>query len=253
MIKFTIKELKQHINEESNAFKPVLGKNVTSDNKKNNGNYYKEVSKQAKEEKQKEQTISSDDNYGMQDLEYCNMTPEFRAKVKSQMKGYVSSDAEKKHKNDPFGNANYNDIKGFEEKSKKKHDDKIKSKTIGLTSREFDKKDFDKQNQSVYENKITVIKFKNLAFLTENHMISKIPEQYKVEGKKFIMKDKNDTTYLVEWHNNDEEPKIINESKIKEQQKRIHDLFGYKSAKNRIIKENEENNMLKLINKARKL
>ena len=41
---------------------------------------------------------------GMHDLTYDSISKPFKDRVKSQMKGYVSKDAEDKHKNDEFGN-----------------------------------------------------------------------------------------------------------------------------------------------------
>ena len=43
----------------------------------------------------------------MHDLAYDNISKPFKDRIKSQMKGYVSKDAEDKHKNDEFGNATF--------------------------------------------------------------------------------------------------------------------------------------------------
>ena len=40
--------------------------------------------------------------------------------------------------------------------------------------------------------------FKNTTFLNEEQMIKRIPEDYKIDGNKFIMKDSKGNEYLVE-------------------------------------------------------
>ena len=240
--KYSVSELKRIITESANEFKPVMGKDVEKDNKKNNEKAYKDMTKEtekydggARNENKKHQ-IPNDDNQGMQDLEYNNMNDDFKKRVQSQMKGYVSANAEKEHKNDPYGNAEFNEISNMKEKHNAMADGKLKAKEIGLTSREIDKKEFEKQHQSVFENKVSVLKFKNTTFLTEQHMLQRVPDDFKVEGRKFIMKDKENNEYLVEWKN--EDPKVLCTSKINEQKNRIHELFNYKS---NVVKSNGQN------------
>ena len=44
--------------------------------------------------------------------------------------------------------------------------------------------------------KISKIQFKHTQFLSEGHMLSKVTDELKVEGKRFIMKDTADNEYL---------------------------------------------------------
>ena len=258
---YNIGELRKVLLEAAKEFTPVLGDNVEKNNKKINQDAYAEmniITKQydggVKNESNKKVNYPQDDNKGMQDLQYDNTNDSFNNRVKSQMKGYVSSDAEKQHKNDPFGNSEFNDIKGMEEKTKAMKDGEVKAKSIGLTSREIDKKEFDKQSSTVFENKhISRLKFKNTVFMTEQHVLSRVPDEFKVEGKTFVMKDKNNNEFLVEWS---EEPKVINKTKINEQKSRIHELFNYKSSKSTTTNDlrlNEDNRVNNMIDKARKL
>jgi hypothetical protein len=230
--KYKVSDLRRFLQESANEFKPVMGKNVAKENQTNNEKAYKDMEKEAKAYdggvKQKDKakpTYPNSDNKGMQDLEYTNMSKDFKERVKSQMKGYTSADAEKNHKDDAFGNADFHEIENMKERHQEMQDGKNKAKEIGLTSREIDKKEFENQSSSVFEAKTYVLKFKNTTFLTEQHMLSKVPDDFKVEGKKFIMKDKMNNEYLVEWK---EEPIIFAKTKINEQQKRIHELFAYK-------------------------
>lgn len=238
--KYNVGELKKIIAESANEFKPVMGKNVQKDNKTNNEKAYKDMTKESenydggvKTDKSKH-PYPNTDNKGMQDLSYDNISDDFKKKVKSQMKGYVSAEAEKAHKNDDFGNADFHEISNMKERNQTMQDGQQKAKEIGLTSREIDKKEFEKQHQSVFENRLCTLKFKNTVFLTENHMLQRVPDDFKVEGKKFIMKDKMNNEYLVEWQ---EEPKVLCTSKINEQKNRIQELFNYKS---NIVKTNPE-------------
>lgn len=257
--KYTVSELKKIIAESATEFKPVMGKNVEKDNQTNNEKAYKDMQKSTEKydggaRKYKTKHVCPmDDNRGMQDLEYTNMNDDFKKKVQSQMKGYVSADAEKKHKNDEFGNADFNEIENMKEKNQKLANGKEVAKEIGLTSREIDKKEFKNQAHSVFENKVSVLKFKNTVFLTEQHMMQRVPDEYKVDGKKFIMKDKNSNEYLIEWA---EEPKILCTSKINEQTNRIKELFSYKSNVKKSTNQtrlNEENKFNDVLDKARSL
>lgn len=250
---YSVSELKQIIAESANEFKPVMGKGVEKDNKTNNEKAYKESGKKTEKydggvkKNSTRHDYPNNDNRGMQDVEYTNMTDDFKKRVHSQMKGYASANAEKLHKDDDFGNADFNEITNMKEKNRTMDAGKQKAKEIGLTSREIDKKEFEKQSKSVFENKTSVLKFKNTVFMTEQHMMQRIPDDFKVEGKKFIMKDKNDNEYLIEWA---EEPKVLCTSKINEQTNRIKELFTYKSnvkhtsSQSRITENTNFNNML---------
>lgn len=258
---YNIGELRKVLLEASKEFKPVLGDNVEKDNKKINQDAYSEMEKATKKydggeknESKKKVNYPQDDNKGMQDLQYDNINDSFKQRVKSQMKGYVSSEAEKQHKNDPFGNAEFNDIKGMEDKANAMKDGDVKAKSIGLTSKEIDKKEFDKQSSTVFENKhMSRLKFKNTVFMTEEHVLSRVPDDFKIEGKTFVMKDKNDNEFLVEWA---ETPRVINKTKIVEQKNRIHELFNYKSANSKTtnsVRLNEDSKVNDMVNKARQL
>lgn len=230
--KYTVKEIRNLIKEEVNEFKPKLGDNVSSQNKKNNQTAYQDMNKIVKNYdgrlSNKKHEVPVDDNRGMSDLEYDNINDEYKDRVKAQMDGYTSSLAQKNHKKDEFGNAEFNHISGLDKKSKTFKKMKDKAKEIGLTSREIDKKDFAKQSHTVYENvqKPFRLVFKNTSFLSEEHLISKIPDELKVEGKKFYVKDKTNNEYLIEWG---EKPQIMNLTKLNEEQERIKALFNYKS------------------------
>ena len=65
-------------------------------------------------------------------------------------------------------------------------------------------------------------------------MFSLIPEDYKKENKSFVMKDKYDEEYLIEWKIKDSISEGIivnhfNKGKINEEFERIKKLYAYNS------------------------
>ena len=107
--KINVGELRRVIKESTNEFKPVVfGDKET---KKINDEAYSDIKKETEKYDggvgKKNQSlgggISATDNKGMHDLTYDNINKPFQERTKSQMKGYVSKDAETKHKDDEFG------------------------------------------------------------------------------------------------------------------------------------------------------
>ena len=216
-----------------------------------------------KEKKELGGGIFATDNKGMHDLTYDNINKSYQDKVKSQMKGYVSKDAEDKHKNDEFGNATF-DNDGNIYKAAKEHAQLVKkgkdaATEIGLTGRELNKNEVEKLRTTMGESKkIKMLTFKNTQFLSEGHMMSRIPDEYKTEGNRFVMKDSADNQYLVEWHTN--EPMVTKKPNMKlvnEQKERIKQLWGYKSAEAKTstssFRMQEDKGFNDMVNKARKL
>ncbi len=256
-------------NETKNEFEPVFGKNVPKDNKKINADAYKEIKKEAgnydgglTNERKKGESVTPANNRGMSDLDYDSISKPFKDKVKSQLKGYSSAEAEKLHKNDEFGNAYYdsnNLSKDIADHAKEAKKEKDKSKTDGLVSSKY-KDETEKNSDTMFESKkITKLQFKHTQFLSEGHMLSKVPDELKVEGKRFIMKDTADNEYLVEW--TDKEPNVtkkINKTQVNEEMNRIKSLYGYKSkdyftTTNSKSRMNENKEFSDMLNKARKL
>lgn len=242
---YNVGRIRRIIKESENEFKAVVfGDEET---KKINDKAYKDIEKETKKfdggltssKKSSGRSLGFDDNEskGMSDLQYDSINKPFQDRVKSQMKGYASKDAEDKHKNDDFGNADFdkdgNYYKNAAKHAKSVKDGRDKATKIGLTGRELDKGEVDKQRKTVGEskgNKIKMLTFKKTKFVNENHMMSRIPDEYKVEGNKFIMRDSAKNEYLVEWHA--VEPKVkekVNMYALNEQKNRIKELWGYKS------------------------
>lgn len=267
--KINVGELRRVIKESQNEFKPVvfgmdkskeINDKAYSDTKKETEKYDGGLTSKKKDIGG---GISATDNKGMHDLAYDSINKPFQDRVKSQMKGYVSKDAETKHKGEPFGNADFDD-NGNLYKAATEHANLVKkgkdaAVEIGLTGRELNKNEVEKQRQTMGESKkIKMLTFKNTQFISEGHMMSRIPDEYKTEGNRFVMKDSADNQYLVEWHSN--EPMVSKKPNMKlvnEQKERMKQLWDYKSAEAKTSTSNfriqEDKEFSDMVNKARKL
>ena len=117
---------------------------------------------------------------------------------------------------------------------------------------------FEKNRETMEETKkIKMLSFKNTQFISEGHMMSKIPDEYKKDGNKFIMRDSANNQYLVEWSSEPTVTKKINMELVNEQKERIKQLWGYKSAESKTstssFRMQENNEFADMVNKARKL
>ena len=232
--------------ETKQEFKPVVFGDKESE--KINKSAYADITKETSKydgglvKGDKKSGISSFDEpnggRGMQDLQYDNISQPFSDNVKAQIRGYANKQAEKEHGSEQPGNATHEGNKEIAKKAAT-HADAVKSgmtkaSEIGLTGREIADKEYDKLHKNVFEEgkkKLTVISFKREKFINESHMKSRIPDEYKKEGKKFVMKDNAGNEYLVEWTNS--EPivtKKTNMNLVNEEKNRMRELWGYKPA-----------------------
>lgn len=236
---FTVSDLKALISESSNEFKEKLGDGVRSGNKSNNGKAYSDAKKRAKDfdggledevlEKKPKYDKTADDNKTTLDYNPANASKEYKDRVEAQVKGYTS--VAEKNNGIEKGN-DYSDGDNIYNGLKKRHEEDDKARkdleSSGLQAREWDKKVFDRDH--MFEGKgLKTIRFKKTAFITENHMISRIPDEFKEEGSKFIMEDKTGNKYCIEWSDN--RANIIghdNKQGMNESINRMKELMGYK-------------------------
>lgn len=269
MTTINVGELRRIV-ESANEVRPVMFGHEES--KKINQKAYADIKKETSEydggltsKKQKAGGgIMATDNKGMSDLRYDVISQPFKDKVKSQLKGYVSKEAEELHKDDEFGNATfdnegniYKDAKEHAKLAKQGHD---VATEIGLTGRELNRKEVEKNDETMFESKkIKCLNFKKTRFLSEEHMMSNVPDEYKKEGNRFIMKDNALNEYLVEWHDKDAVvTKKPNLSIVNEEKERMKQLWGYKSkdafkGTNASMRVNEDKEISQMLDKARKL
>lgn len=271
---FSVGQLRKVIKESAakNEFKPVYGSGVQDDDKKINRQAYKDIEKEtssydgglSSKKSKKGTAVTPELNRGMSDLQYDSISQPFKERVKAQLKGYTSADEEKNHKGEELGNAVYgtdDSINAISKHAKevKKENDKIKG--TGLTGTTQNKSDIEKRNDTMFENrKIKNIKFKHTEFISEGHMLTKVPDNFKFEGNKFIMSDSEGNSYLIEWHCN-EKPDIekrVNKKLVNEEINRIKNLYNYHSKDyfnetTPTLRVNEDKGFSNMINKARKL
>lgn len=271
--KFTVGNLRRVIKESANGeFKPVYGKGVQDDNKKINRQAYNDIKKETsnydggvlKKKQDKDGTLLPTENRGMTDLDYEVVDKPFKERVKSQVKGFNSKQDEDLHGKDKLGNGERDphDLSTqFAKHAKEAKKIKDQLKGTGLTGSTKDKSTIEKESDTMFESKkIKSLNFKHTKFLTEGHMISKVPDEYKKDGNRFRMNDSEGNSYLVEWHDNGQHDitKKVNLQETKKEFNRMKQLWGYKSkdyfvnttSQSRI---DEDKNFNGMVDKMRKL
>lgn len=97
---------------------------------------------------------------------------------------------------------------------------------------ENDEEENNQEKKETNENKnVKTAYFKKTTFLTEGHMMSRIPDEFKVEENVFRMKDKTGNEYLLEWKNGKAE--VISHSNkqgMNESIERMKALYGFKAS-----------------------
>ena len=263
----SVKALKNLISESSNEFKAKIGPNVESEDKKNNGKAYSDAKKRAKdfdgglskeigEEKAKHE--KNDGNKTTLDYTLENASEEYKKRVHAQVKGYTS-ELEMKNGIEKSGDFSNNDniYQAIKKSGKEMHDNEENFKASGLQANKMPKKTFVKGEmyeskegvdmRNMIENlkqasyipkptlkenaKLKTVFFKKTTFLNEEHMASRIPDEFKVNGEQFKMKDKSGTEYIVEWNNGKAEVLFYeNKQKINETMEKFHNITNYKSS-----------------------
>lgn len=261
---YTINELRKLITESANEFKAKIGDNVENDNKKENSKTYSDIKKRVKEfdgggnEDKHERNVPKKEDGNRTTLDYSmegDAGKDFRDKVKAQAEGYTST-LEKNNKIEKIGDFNDKTYQQFKTAGKEMAKNVEDLKKRGLTASKAPDNTFKKDN--MYESKkLSVLNFKNTTFINENQMISKIPDDYKVEGKRFKMKDAGENEFIVEWKEGEatilsyENKRKLNES-IEKFQKLIDysskQQFKTSSSKSRL---EESNNFNRILNQVR--
>ena len=240
-VAFSVKELKGLIQESSNEFKAKLGPGVKSGNETNNGKAYRDAEKRAKDYDggladsvkiaKYDKTKEADQNRTTLDYEVDNVDQAYKDRVKAQAEGYTSV-AEKENGIEKQGDfeGNKRIFDALKDDSDKWKDEREMVKRGGLTARTTPEGIF--EHDSLYEGRnVKTAYFKKTTFLTEGHMMSRIPDEFKVEENVFRMKDKTGNEYLLEWKNGKAE--IISHSNkrgMDESIERMKALYGFKAS-----------------------
>lgn len=264
---------RKSIKEGASEFKAKMGASVEAENKKNNDKSYKDSNKRAKEfdgglGKEKTREINRSDDNNRTTLDYTptgEVDKKYKDRVKAQAKGYTS---ELEEKNGIEKNGDFDDEGKFYNSLKKNATERNKAKEelehSGIASSKLPKK----EKNTMYESKMLTPKrliFKKTTFVNEKQVLSRIPEEYKIDGQKIYMKDSKGNEYIVECakcqYNGNIETTIINynnQSILNEKLNRMKELFDYDSLKaygssNKDMRVNESKNFNNLINHARQL
>lgn len=231
-------DLREKLRESASEFKPKFGDGVESAEKAQNRKAYQDIKKDTEEYNKgiqspggdnKSQSINAQLNMGMSDIQYDTDPGEtFKANAKAGYEGYTSSLDKKNHKDEDLGNASRDEklAKALVDKAKQTKKEKDAYSDSGKIT---DFPDKHLHDTVVESKKTSMLKFKHVQFISENHMISHIPDEYKIDGNKFYMQDCVGNKYLVEWHDKPCVEKQLNESLVKSEMDRIKDLFNYTS------------------------
>lgn len=287
---FTVRQLRQLVKESSNEFKEVLGPNVRRDNEKNHKEGLDAIRKETKnfdgglEKELGEEEVKyekpDDGNKTMLDLNPENkLSQEKKDDIKAQSMGYTSK-KEQDNGIEKTGKHSDNFFNGVKKAGQDLHDREAKFRGTGLQHHYVDDKYLEREE--MYESKeglemrdmidrfrsnekkttlrehIKTVAFKKTAFINEEHMLSRIPDEFKKEGEQFKMRDMNGNEYLMEWKYG--KGNIIshnNKSEIDESINRMKNLFNYKSSDSETTSDyrlNEgEKEFIKTLNNARKI
>lgn len=262
--RYTLSELSRTLAESTkNEFKPTFGNGVVQDNEKNNGKAINDIMSEVDKYNPKSENRdapsenTNDTNCTTLDYRYSTIDKSTKQRIKSQVRGYPSVQNEKNSDADQSGadfegNEKFYDMrKGISDAREK---DREANKKSGLKTREEVKLSNNKadavKSKTGYVGESKNMKrlhFKNTTFLSEAHMLKKVPDDYKYDGNKFIMKDSVGTEYIVECRVDPEFKNIefdvvnkYNTQQISEQLGRMRELFNYDRTDNKqeVLREN---------------
>lgn len=251
-------------------FKAKKGENVDNEDKKNNGKAVKDILDQKydggiqNKPKREDPRDTDDFNKTTLDVDFdFEPNDSYKKKVKAEVEGKFSAENAKNTKiEDENKGLDFEGNKKFyktrQEIAQKRADRKYELKTSGLQSKELAKdKDFDKEfkDKTLFkqnESKMKRLHFNKTIFLNEEQMIKKIPDDMKIDGNKFLMKDSAGNEYLIECVKDKVLNDVIhtnvidyrNKEKINETFNRMKELYGYKSENNNQNSGKYENEMV---------
>lgn len=205
---YSVSELLQ-LNEESakNEFKPKFGNGAK---RSSNDKDVKDVIKNAnslnkgvgeKEQPKKPKVEFTDYNKTTLDVNFeYEPDDSWKSRVKAQVHGYPSEQNEKE--NDYAESLGFDGNKKFYDDRKEMSNDRneldTQERESGLKARVKDKTDYSNKDSFKESKQIKRLKFKNTIFLSEKHLLSKVPDDYRFDENKFYMQDQTGTDYLVE-------------------------------------------------------
>lgn len=209
---YTIGELL--LNETSGTkqeFKAKIGNGVESSNKREQEKAVRDITKNAeeldgegrKDDKPVQPRVEFPDyNKTTLDVNF-EYEPDdaWKERVKAQAEGYPS--VQNKENNGYDQSLGFDGNKNFYDARKEMSNDRNDLDTIeresGLKAR-IKKDEIDYSNKTPFNEakQIKRLIFKNTTFLSESQVLSKVPEDYRIDENRFYMRDKTGTDYLIE-------------------------------------------------------
>lgn len=252
-----------------------------------------ETQPKAKEHNNVDLTNNGDFNKSTIDLRFMEEPSKvWSERIESQIAGFAGKKEQETHKDDEYGNGDFDGnerfLKAAKERAEKFNDDRNKEANSGLKSRELAKKglgsdkktafdgkgedknvvrgDDDKDNKNkeienkasekpLKENRMKILNFKHTQFLSEAQVLKRVPEEYKTDGNKFIMKDATGTEYLIECRVDstfgNKSIKVVNrfnKAELTEDFNKMRSLWNYTNLNEGTERINENDEVEKMLN-----
>lgn len=248
--RYSLDELRDALRESTNEFKPKKGSKVDAENKKNNREAVRDIEKRTREYdggfQNKERKTPPEDaiDYNKTTLENSFATEpsdDYKKRVK-QLAVYGTPHQLTDEEKDPEKNGGYDYSKSEKfyndrkEVVAKRNERQTDERHAGLKARMYPEDTF--KNDTLFKESRTMkrLHFKNTKFLSEEQMLKKVPDNYRFDGNRFVMRDSTGTDYLVECKVDSNfgytEMNVVakyNKEQIKEELSRMRNLIGYSS------------------------
>lgn len=248
---YSYEDIRSMVNEANSEFRPKIGDGVVAADKKENQKFYKDTEKQCKafdgglkSVKAKENIRPADGNKGMLDFQPENVSKEYKDNVKARAMGY-NSKTEKENGNERQGEYSDKNYKSMKAAGQEMHKNMKDFQRAGLRASKLPEKFFDKEDMYESKRPSKTAKFKRTEFLSEHHMTTKIPDDFKKDGLVFLMEDKNDSRYLCEWK--DDKAVVLehtNTEGYNNAVSRMRELMGYKTPSSNVKQKLSESDQI---------
>lgn len=249
--RYSLNELRTVLGESTKQeFNAKKGKGVDAENKKNNGQAVRDIEKRAHEydggnKKREPRKVDGpeyarDFNRTTLDYDFNEVEPSdaYKERVEAQVKGYTSAANMKNTDARDNGGLEFDGNKDFYDERKKIRKEVNKAETdekhAGLKSHHLPRERFEDDTLFKESRTMKRLHFKNTTFLSESQMLKKVPDNYKFDGNKFVMRDATGTDYLIECKVDNDlgftELEVVgtyNKQQIKENLDKIKRLYGY--------------------------
>lgn len=244
--RYTISELMEAAKKSAQEFEPKFGDGVVDGNKTNNGKAIKDIQKSVSDYDGGIEVVKrkfdkpADRNKTTIDVRFNEVQPgkEWEDRVEAQVHGFPSVMNEENHEDEEDTSVDYSGNKEFydwrkdlKQDRQKEEDFKVKA---GIAGKPEKKGALLPTNES---NTLKRLKFKRTIFENAQKAISKVPEEYKTDGNRFIMMDANGTEFLMECtidkdfgYAKVECKKQLNEKKAEDELDRMRSLYGFNSS-----------------------